>query len=87
MRQAEETGKSIEATKRDILAELDEETNMESFRVHVSQMLDKVRAGPTSMVPEGRAGEFPNLTFQEQLVGALAQSVDVDLGAREALQS
>lgn len=71
-RQAEETGQSVEVVKRGVLAELDEETNMEAFRAQVSQVLDKIKAGPTSMVPEGRAADFPNLTFSEQVVGALA---------------
>ena len=34
-RQAEETGQSVEVVKRGVLAELDEETNMEAFRAQV----------------------------------------------------
>jgi len=39
-----------------------------------------------SMVPEGRESDFPNMVFNEQLMNALAQSVNIDLAQIRAMQ-
>ena len=36
------------------------------------------------MVPAGREKDFPNIVFNEQLMGALARQLGIDLGAQRA---
>lgn len=53
----------------------------------MSELLESVKDEKSvSMVPEGRESDFPNMVFNEQLMNALAQSVNIDLAQIRAMQ-
>ena len=46
----------------------------------------KSAEGPKSIVPSGREKDYPNIVFNEQVMGALAKQLNIDLGASRAFE-
>lgn len=66
-KRAAQQGIPESAVKRQILAEVQKDDDVDALREQVRKVQSNSRAKQTSFVPEGREADFPHLVFHEQL--------------------
>ena len=77
-------GISLETAVRLTLEELERPMDNDAMLAFIERKQALMLEDPESKVPEGREADFPNLVFYEQMLGAVANSVGIDMGAVKA---